>query len=119
MILPSWGPNDADGASLTLTQTLTGLSTTSNLYGLTFAYKVSMRTTTCTLVVTLGTSTLFSQTYTSAYRNSNSYKLAKIDFVTPPSSTADLTLAWTCANSHDGSRVYLDDVFFTSGTYSS
>jgi hypothetical protein len=119
---PNQATTTPPGKVETLSQTLTGLDPDSSLYGLTFYYLASVENAPCTLTVDLGTTNILMRVLNPAspkMANGNYvYTPATVDFITPPSQTADLVFGFICIDGAvKGSRIQLDDAAFTAGKF--
>jgi hypothetical protein len=121
MILPNWSKAMTVSADLTLTQTVYNLNPSSNLYGLSWYQNTNVGVP-CTLSIKLGGVSLYTKTIQSsenAVYNSATDKYSfvhgKVDFITPPSATADLQFIWFCPDLTSNGRIYLDNIELTSG----
>jgi hypothetical protein len=121
MILPNWSKAMTVPANLTLTETVYGLNPSSNLYGLSWYQNTNVGVS-CTLSITLGGVSLYTKTIQSSEnavynRDTDKYSFVhgEVDFITPPSATADLQFIWFCPDVTSNGRIYLDNIELTSG----
>jgi hypothetical protein len=108
-----------DGYPDTVSQVLTFLDPTSSQYHLSFYYHTELKNVDCVLTVRgEGGRQIYFNDFDPepATVGKYQYTYVSVENITPPSSLAVLVFTWQCSyNKGTSGKVYLDDVYFTSG----